>query len=333
MKVHVAHARRNPMTLKTGMLALLVAAVVSDAALAQPSNVTTIVAPFPAGGIIDVLARIFTQKLGDTTKEPYIVENKPGANGMIGAKAAAKSKPDGKTWLIADSAPVTVNPFLYPADPQFSADKDLRPVRALANQQLVLIMKKAFPAKTVKDFIDLAGKREITYASGGIGSSSHLAISYLNGIVGNLQFRHIPYRGGPQTIQSIVSGEVDCGFIILPLALPFIQQGQVVAIAVSGAKRSPHLPNVPTMIEAGYPTFEVENPYFAWLPSGVPDDVVKKVDHLLLSALNDPAVAEHIRSMGLEPITSMGEAESRKWLATNRDIWQKVIRDNHIKPE
>src|SRR3954469_20088482 len=102
----------------TGMLAaLLVATVVSNASIAQPANVTTVVVPFPAGGILDVLARIVTQKLGDETKEPYVVENKPGANGMIGAKAAAKSKPDGKTWLIADSAPVTVNPFLYPADP------------------------------------------------------------------------------------------------------------------------------------------------------------------------------------------------------------------------
>jgi tripartite-type tricarboxylate transporter receptor subunit TctC len=321
------------MTTKLRMLALLLAAAVSSVALAQPANLTTVVAPFPAGGIIDVLARIFTQKLGDSTKETYIVENKPGANGMIGAKAVAKAKPDGKTWLIADSAPVTVNPFLYPADPQFSADKDLRPVRALANQQLVLIVKKDFPAKSVKDFIDLARKREITYASGGIGSSSHLAMSYLNGVLGGgLQFRHIPYRGGPQTIQSIVSGEVDSGFIILPLALQFIKEGQVVAIAVSGAKRSPQLPNVPTMIESGYRTFEVENPYFAWLPAGVPDDVVRKVDQLLVSALNDPAVAEHIRAMGLEPMT-MGEADARKWLAANRVIWQKVIADNHIKPE
>jgi len=322
------------MTIKSGLLAsLLFATAVSNSALGQPANVTTIVVPFPAGGILDVLARIITQKLGDATKEPYIVENKPGANGMIGAKAAAKSRPDGKTWLIADSAPVTVNPFLYPVDPLFSADKDLRPVRALAGQQLVLIVKKDFPATNVKDFVDLARKREITYASGGVGSSSHLAMSYLNGLVGGLRFRHIPYRGGPQTIQSIVSGEVDSGFIILPLALQFIKEGQVVAIAVSGAKRSAHLPKVPTMVESGYRAFEVENPIFAWLPAGVPDETAKKVDQLLLSALSDPAVAERIRAMGLEPTTSMGETETGKWLATNRDIWQKVIRDNHIKPE
>src|SRR5262245_55980998 len=116
------------MRMNSGTLALLLLGVLfSNQPLAQPANVTTVVVPFPAGGTLDVLARIITQKLGEQSKEPYIVENRPGANGMIGAKAAAKAKPDGRTWLIADGAPVTINPFLYPADPAFSAEKDLRP--------------------------------------------------------------------------------------------------------------------------------------------------------------------------------------------------------------
>jgi tripartite-type tricarboxylate transporter receptor subunit TctC len=321
-------------SMKRGVLAvLLMAATFSNAALAQSANVTTVVVPFPAGGTLDVLARIITQKLGDAANEAFIVENRPGANGMIGAKTAAKAKADGRTWLIADGAAVMINPFLYPPDPAFSAEKDLRPVRALASQPLVLVVKKDFPAKTLKDFVALARRQEVTYSSGGIGSSSHLAMSYLSGVAGGLEFRHIPYRGGPQTIQALVTGEVDAGFIILPLVVQYIEQGQIVPIAVSGAKRSPSLPNVPTMIEQGYPTFEIENPLFAWLPAGTPDDVAKKVDAELQSALSDPAVVERIRGTGLEPVTSMGEAESRKWLMTNRDIWQKVIRDNHIKPE
>jgi tripartite-type tricarboxylate transporter receptor subunit TctC len=323
------------MTAKHALLAplLLASTLLAAPALAQPANVTTVLVPFPAGGTLDVLARIITQKLGDETKESYVVENRPGANGMIGAKAAAKAKGDGKTWLIADGAPVMINPFLYPPDPAFSAEKDLRPVRALASQPLVLVVKKDFPAKTLKDFVDLARKQELTYSSGGIGSSSHLAMSYLSGVAGGLKFRHIPYRGGPQTIQALVTGEVDAGFIILPLVLQYIRQGRIVPIAVSGAKRSPNLPDVPTMIEQGYPRFEVENPMFAWLPAGTPDDVAKKVDAQLVSALSDPAVLEKIRGTGLEPVTTMGEAESRKWLSANRDIWQKVIHDNHIKPE
>jgi tripartite-type tricarboxylate transporter receptor subunit TctC len=322
------------MTARRGtFILLLLATLLSNTSLAQRADVTTVFVPFPAGGTLDVVARIITHKLGDATNESYVVENRPGANGMIGARAAAKSKPDGKTWLIADSAAVTVNPFLYPVDPTFSAEKDLRPVRGLASQPLVLVVKKGFPATNVKDFVQLARTREITYASGGVGSSSHLAMSYLSGVAGGLKFRHIPYRGGPQTISALVSGDVESGFIILPLALPFIQQGKVDAIAVSGAKRSSYLPNVPTMIESGFPTFEVENPFFAWLPAGVPDEIAKKVDRLLVSALSDPAVVEHIRAAGLEVLTSMDEAQSRRWLVTNRDIWQKVIRDNHIKPE
>jgi tripartite-type tricarboxylate transporter receptor subunit TctC len=320
--------------MKSGTLALLLfAALVPDPAHAQAANVTTVVVPFPAGGILDVLARIVTQPLGEQTKEPYIVENRPGANGMIGAKTAAKAKPDGRTWLIADGAPVTINPFLYPADPTFSAEKDLRPVRALASQPLVLVVKADLAAKTLKDFVAMSRNREVTYASGGIGSSSHLAMSYLSGVAGGLRFRHIPYRGGPQTINALVSGEVDSGFIILPLVLPFIKQGQVVPIAVSSSKRTPQLPNVPTMIEQGYRSFEIENPIFAWLPSQAPDETARRVDAMLVKALSDPAIAERIRGTGLEPVTSMGEAESRQWLTTNRDIWQKVIRDNNIKAE
>lgn len=313
--------------------ALLLAALCSSPALAQPANVTTVVVPFPAGGTLDVLARILTQKLSEQTREPFVVENRPGANAMIGSKAVAKAKPDGKTWLIADGAPVTVNPFLYPADPAFAADKDLRPIRALAGQPLVLVVKAGFQAKGLKEFVDLAKKQEVTYSSGGIGSSSHLGMSYLSNVAGGLQFRHIPYRGGPQTIQALVAGEVDSGFIILPLVLPYIKSGQLIPIAVSSAKRSPYLPEVPTMIEQGYRGFEIENPIFAWLPAATPDDVARKVDALLLGALTDPVVAERIRGAGLDPTATMGEAESRKWLAANRDIWQKVIRDNNIKAE
>jgi tripartite-type tricarboxylate transporter receptor subunit TctC len=299
---------------------------------AQSGNVTAVVVPFPAGGTLDVLARIITQKLGEQTKESFIVENKPGANGQIGAKAAAKAKADGRTWLIADGAAVTINPFLYPADPTFNAEKDLRPVRALAYQPLVLVVKPGFPAKTLKEFVDLAKRREVTYASGGIGSSSHLTMSHFSNVAGGLKFSHVPYKGGPQTVNALVSGEVDSGFIILPNVLPFIKRGQLVPVAVSSIKRSAHLPDVPTMIELGYPGFEVENRYFAWLPSGASDETAKKVDALVLDALSDPVVAERLRAAGLDP-TMMDEAESRKWLAANRDIWQKVIRDNNIKPE
>jgi tripartite-type tricarboxylate transporter receptor subunit TctC len=312
---------------------LLLAFFHSGASHGQAGSPTTVVVPFPAGGTLDVLARIVTQKISEQTKEPYIVDNRPGANGSVGAKAAAKARPDGNTWLIADGAAVTINPFLYPADPTFTAEKDLRPVRALAYQPLVLVVKKGFPATTLKDFVELARKKDVTYASGGIGSSSHLTMSLLSSVAGGLKFSHIPYRGGPQVTNALVSGEVDAGFIILPNVLQFIKRGDLVPVAVSSAHRSPYLSDVPTMIELGYRSFEVENRYFVWLPAATPDDVAKRVDALALAALNDPVVEEKIRAAGLDPTKTMGEAESRKWLAANRDVWQKLIRENNIKAE
>jgi tripartite-type tricarboxylate transporter receptor subunit TctC len=317
----------------TALAALMLAGALVSPTLAQTSGVTTVVVPFPAGGTLDVLARIVTQKVGEQTGESYIVENRPGANGMIGAKAAAKAKPDGKTWLIADGAPVIINPFLYPADPTFSADKDLRPVRAIASQPFVLVVNPKVPARSLKEFIELSRTREVTHASAGIGTPGHLTMAYLSNLSGGLKFLHVPYKGGPQVMQGLITGEVEAGFIILPNVLPFVQRGELIALAVSSPKRSPHLPNVPTMVESGYPAFDFENRYFAWVPTGTPDDVAKKMDASLLAALSDAGVAERIRGSGLDPLTNMGEAESRKWLAANRELWSKVIRENNIKPE
>ena len=304
----------------------------SAVAFAQ-SGPTTVVVPFPAGGTLDVLARIVTQKIGEATRETFVVDNRPGANGMIGAKLAAKGKPDGKTWLVADGAPMTINPFLYPPDPTFSAEKDLRPVRALASQPLVLAVKKGSPYKSVKELVDAARTREVTYASGGIGSSGHLTMSLLSSVAGGLKLSHIPYKGGPQTTNAMVAGEVDSGFVILPNVIGFIKRGDLTALAVSGPQRSSYLPDVPTMIELGYRGFEVENRFFVWLPAGTSDEVARQVDALVVSALQDPGVLDRIRGAGLDPTPAMGEQESRKWLATNRDLWQKLIRDNNIKAE
>lgn len=319
---------------RSTLLALASGALLHGApAFAQSAAPTTVVVPFPAGGTLDILARLLTQKLNELTKEAYVVDNRPGANGMVGSKAAAKARADGRTWLMADSAPVTINPFLYPADPSFSAEKDLRPIRALAFQPLVLVVKSDAPAKSAKEFIDMAKKEELTYASGGIGSTGHLAMAYFGNAAGGLKLRHIPYRGGPQVLMSLVTGETNSGFIVVPNVLQAIKRGELRALGVSSAQRYPLLPDVPTMAELGLRNFEVENRYFAWLPSGVPEDVAKRMDGLLQTALADPALLERMRNAGLDPLTDMGEAASRSWMQANRATWQKVIQDNGIKAE
>lgn len=198
---------------KLGALAVLGALFMSQT-MAQPSGITTIVVPFPVGGALDAAARVLTQKVNDKSGESFVVENKVGANGMIGAKAAAKAKPDGKTILIADGAVVTINPFLYPADSTFSAERDLRPVRTIATQPMALVVKPSFPANSVNDFIALARKELLTYSTAGIGTSGHLTMSYLSSVTGGLKLSHIPYRGGPQATQALLAGEVNAMFDI-----------------------------------------------------------------------------------------------------------------------
>jgi tripartite-type tricarboxylate transporter receptor subunit TctC len=323
------------MTIRQATLAMLVlAATIAGPSLAQSQGATTVVVPFPAGGALDSVARIVTQALNDRTKASYIVDNRPGANGMIGARDVAKARPNGATWLMADGAAVTINPFLYPNDKSFDAEKELRPVRALASQGLVLVVRAGFPAKSIKDFVELARTRDLTYASAGVGSGSHLAMAYFSSVAGGLKFTHVPYRGGPSLLQAIVAGEVDVGFVAVPNALPFIRKGTLVALGVSTAARSRDLPDVPTMIESGYANFVVDNRYFVWLPAGTPDAVARSVDTLVESVLSDPRVMERIRATGLDLAPpAMGEMESRKWLLAERETWQRVIRDNHIKTD
>lgn len=320
--------------MKTSWLGwLLPLLLCAGAAHAQDDNVTKVIVPFPAGGTLDVLARVVTQKIGEQTKSSYVVDNRPGANGMIGAKAAARAKPDGLNWLFADGAAIIINPFLYPPDPAFSAEKDLRPVRSIATQPMVLVVKKGIAAKSLSDFVALARAREITYASAGVGSSGHLTMSLLANVAPGLKLVHVPYKGGPQVTGALIAGEVDSGFVILPNVLQHVKRGDLTAIAVSSPQRSSYLPDVPTMIELGYPKFDVENRYFVWLPGATPDDVARRVDALLLPALAEPGVVERIRAAGLEPVNGMGEAESRKWLDVNRALWEKLIREANIRAE
>lgn len=316
---------------RTAAILILVLSVLASTS-AHAQAITTVVVPWPPGGTPDSVARILTQKIAEKTKQSYIVDNRPGANGIIGAKAAAGAKADGTTWLVTDGTPLTVNPFLYPPDPNFSPARDLRVVRSLVSQPSVLVVSTRFSGKTLKEFVEQARQREMNYASAGVGSASHLAMAYFGNLSG-AKLNHVPYRGGPQVLNALLAGEIDAAFVILPNALPHLQSGKVVALAQSGAQRSPRLLAVPTMQEVGYPNFVVEWRYFAWLPSATPDAMAKTIDGLLLAALSDPSVADRLRSMGLEPTTNMGEAESRQWLVNDRETWQRVIRENNIKAD
>lgn len=294
---------------------------------------TQAIVPFPPGGALDALARIMTQTVGEQTKETLVVENRPGANGLIGAKVVAGGKPDGRLWLFADASTMTVNPALYPKDPAFDAHRDLRAVLALGFMPSLLTVHPSLGPKTLKEFVDLARREEIPYVSGGIGATGHLGMEYFNSVAGGLKLRHVPYKGGAPAMTDHIAGQVPAGFGVYAGALPHVRAGKLIALAVSGRQRTVQLPAVPTVSESGYPGFEIEVGYFVMLPGKTPDAVTKEVEAKLRRALAEPAVQERIRALGIEPAPGMSSEEALRWIAAEHDKWAKLIRDKGIRAE
>jgi len=311
------------------MLAVVLLFLFSATARAQ----TQAIVPFPPGGALDALARMISQTVGEQTKETLVVENRPGANGLIGAKAVAASKPDGRTWLFADASTMTVNPTLYPKDPAFDAHRDLRAVIALGFMPSVLTVHPNLGPKTLKEFVELARKQEVPYVSGGIGATGHLSMEYFGSVAGGLKLRHVPYKGGAPAMTDHIAGQVPAGFGVFGGALPHIRSGKIVALAVSGKQRMPQLPAVPTVGESGYPGFEVEVGYFVMIAGRTPDNLTKEVEGRVRRALADPAIQERIRALGIEPAPAMSAEDGLKWIATEQDKWAKVIREKNIRAE
>jgi tripartite-type tricarboxylate transporter receptor subunit TctC len=295
--------------------------------LAAQSQTLAIV-PFPPGGGLDALTRIVAQGVGEV-----VVENRAGANGLIGAKAVAAGKPDGRMWLFADASTMTVNPTLYPKDPAFDAHRDLRAVLALGFMPSVLTVHPSLGPKTLKEFIELARKDDVAYVSGGIGATGHLSMEYFGGVAGGMKLRHIPYKGGAPAMTDHIGGQVPAGFGVLAGALPHIRAGKLVALAVSGKQRTLHLPNVPTVAESGYPGYEVEVGYFVMVSSKVPDNTVQEIEARIRRVLADPDAQGRIRVLGIEPAPGMSASQGARWIAVEHDKWAKVIREKGIRAE
>lgn len=294
---------------------------------------TQAIVPFPPGGALDTLARIISQTAGEQSKETVVVENRAGANGLIGAKAVAGGRPDGRMWLFADASTMTVNPSLYPADPAFDAQRDLRAVMALGFMPSLLTVHPSLGPRSLKEFVDLARKQDIAYVSGGIGATGHLSMEYFNSFAGGLRLNHVPYKGGAPAMADHIAGQVPAGFGVYAGALPHVRAGKLVALAVSGKQRAAQLPAVPTVGESGYPGFEVEVGYFVMLHGKTPDAATKEVETRLRRALAETAVQERIRALGIEPAPAMTPEEGLRWIAAEHDKWAKLIRARGIRAE
>ena len=290
-----------------------------------PSRPIRIVVPFGPGGFTDVVARILQKELGASIGQPIIVENKPGAGSTIGTSEVAKAKPDGYTLVMISTTHV-ITPHLYKEVP-YDPIKDFTPVMKLGEGPYVLVTHPSLGVKSVAELIALARREpgKIDYASSGNGSSQHL-VGALFVTMAGAPMNHAPYKGSSGAMNDLLGGQVKVSFVGMPNALPNIASGKLRALAVSTRKRSPDLPDVPTLDEAGVPGFDATIWLALLAPPGTPRDVVQKLNSDVAKVLSTPESRKLMSSAGVDVATSTPE-ELGKLMQSELDRWGKVVRE------
>ena len=326
------HAIHN----KKGLKFLIAATTLwAGMALAQsgsyPNKPIKFIVPYPPGGGTDVIARIVQEPLSSNLGQQVIIENRGGAGGSIGSEAAARSPADGYTVLFTLSSH-TINPAIYPKL-SFNTEKDFLPVVTIASLPQILVANPDFPAKNVKDVIDMAKAKPgtIAYASVGNGSPGHLAGAMMAGAA-NVKMTHIPYRGGGPAVTDVMGGQVPLLWVSIPAAANFVKAGKLKALAVSTTKRSAVFPDVPTMIESGFKDFEVDSWYAMFVPANTPKAAVDRLNAAANKVLTTPEVKEKLLNQGAEAVGGSPEALGRV-VKAELVKWDKVVKESGIKAE
>lgn len=318
-------------------VALMALPLASAAAWAQtspayPAKPIRLIVPFTAGGPTDILARVIGQKLNETFGPQVIVDNRPGANGNIGTELVAKSLPDGYTLLLASAGILTVNPSLRSRLP-FDVTRDLAPVTLTTSITNVLVVHPALPVKSVQDFIRLARSRpgQLSYASAGTGSASHLAMELFKSTA-RVDILHVPYKGATPGITDLMGGHVQVMLIGLPGALPPVSAGRLKALAVSSLRRSPAVPELPTIAESGLPGFEVINWLGVLAPAGTPRDIITKLNQEIVKGLQQPDTKAKLVSQGFETMGGTPE-QFAAYMKSETAKWAKVVKATGAKAD
>lgn len=316
--------KRTPLPI---LLAWLALAGVPPHAQAFPEKPVRIVVNFPPGGPLDIVARALGDKMAGALKQPFVVENRPGAAGNIGAEAVARSAADGYTVLFSIDTTLTVNPGLYKSMP-FKLS-DLRPLMLIASSGLAVGVHPGLGAASLADFVAKGRAQPINFSSAGNGSPGHVAASILQEAAG-VKVSHIPYKGNAPAVMALVAGEVQAGILATPGLVPHFQSGKIKALAVTSRKRSPLAPETPTTAEAGLPALEFEVLYLAFLPAAVAGSVSSVLEQAMSAALAAPEVRERFRNLDLVIEGETGAAAAAR-LAKARERYAATIKATGMK--
>ena len=320
------------MNVRWKTVAVLSVLGIAQAAWGQsyPAKPVRIVVGFPAGGPIDIVARVLSPKLSEVFGQQVIIDNRGGANGLIGGEAVAKSAPDGYTMMLISTGTATISPHIYPKMP-YDAQRDLVCVTLVTQTGELLVVHPSLPVKSVKELIALAKTRpgEISIASTGSGGLPHLALELFK-IEGKINMLHVPFNGAAPAVSNAVGGQVQGVIADLPVLQPHIQSGRLRALALAAPKRSPLFPDVPTMIEQGLPNVEAVNWYGIQVPAKTPPEIIAKINEVFGKTLNDPAMRQTLIGRGADPIPGT-PAEFAAFVKAEYDKWGPIAKSSGAK--
>jgi tripartite-type tricarboxylate transporter receptor subunit TctC len=300
-------------------------------AQAYPQKPVKVVVAFTAGGTTDILARTVTQQLSEKLKQPFVIDNKPGAGGNLGTELVVRSAPDGYTLIVNSVGPIAVNPTLYGKLP-YNPLTDLVPIVQIADVPNVLVIHPSVPANTMEELIAYAKANpgKLNYGSTGIGTSSHLSSFMLSKRVG-FEAIHIPYKGA-DALKDLLAGRIQFMFATIPSVMTHITAGKLKPIAVSSLKRSRSMPEVPTVVEKGFPQFEAGSWFGFFAPKGTPDAVISMVNKAVNEILQVPAIEQQMIAQGADPAGGT-PAQFGQFVQREHDKWRVIVRDSGAKAE
>ena len=312
--------------LATWVLTAAMAGTVFVAAAADyPSRPIRIVTTYPPGGSTDVVARLVAQPLVESMGQQIIVDNRGGAGGIIGTEIVARAAPDGYNLLFGTSAGLSINPLIQKKLP-YDVQRDFAPISLLVVNPQLLMAFPGLPANSVGELIKLAKARpgKINYASPGVGSPNHMGMELFKSMAG-VDLFHVPYKGGAPATIDLLAGQVQLYFTSIPAMLPHVKSGKLKALAIGGAKRSPAVPSIPTVAEAGVPGFDYVTWYGLFAPAKTPRAIVKRLSEEVARALAKPDLDKQLRAQGSEPQSSTPE-ELAKFMRVEHARWEKVVK-------